>query len=526
MTASTHASASPREQLVLVLDFGAQYAQLIARRIRESHVYCEIHPCTVPLSAIRAMAPRAIVLTGGPSSVYAEGAPTVDPGLFELGVPILGICYGIQLTAHLLGGRVERANAREYGAAEVRVDEPVGIFGGFARGETLQVWMSHGDRLVTLPQGFHAIGTSANAPLCVIANPERRIYGVQSHPEAAHTPRGGEVLRSFLFGVAGLAPSFTPQSFSQHAVESVRQKVGPTDRAICGLSGGVDSSVAAVLCHRALGDRLTCVFVDNGVLRQGEAEQVVHLFRDALRIKLLHVDARARFLGALRGVTEPERKRKIIGGVFIDVFQEEAARLEGVKWLVQGTLYPDVIESVSFKGGPSVVIKTHHNVGGLPERMHLGLVEPLRELFKDEVREVGATLGLSRELLWRHPFPGPGLAVRCLGEVTEERLGPLRRADAILEEEIRAAGLYDSLWQSFAVLLPVRSVGVMGDERTYDETIVLRAVQSSDAMTADWARLPHDLLARVSTRITNAVKGVNRVVYDISSKPPATIEWE
>jgi len=332
-------------------------------------------------------------------------------------------------------------------------------------------------------------------------------------------------LRSFLFNVAGLTPTFTPQSFAHHAVEAVRQKVGPTDRAICGLSGGVDSSVAAVLCHRALGDRLTCVFVDNGVLREGEAEKVVHLFRDALRIRLIHVDAGARFLSALRGVTDPEKKRKIIGGVFIDVFQDEAGREADVKWLVQGTLYPDVIESVSFKG-PSAVIKTHHNVGGLPERMHLGLVEPLRELFKDEVREVGASLGLPRELLMRHPFPGPGLAVRCLGEVTEERLAPLRRADAILEEEIRAAGLYDSLWQSFAVLLPVKSVGVMGDERTFEETIALRAVQSTDAMTADWARLPHDLLARVSTRITNEVKGVNRVVYDISSKPPATIEWE
>jgi GMP synthase (glutamine-hydrolysing) len=510
---------------VIVVDFGAQYAQLIARRIRESHVYCEIHPCTLPLSAIRAMGPRAIVLTGGPSSVYAEGAPSVDPALFDLGVPILGICYGIQLTAHLLGGRVERASAREYGSAEVRVDEPVGVFGAFSKGEVLQVWMSHGDKLVTLPAGFRAIGTSANAPLCAIAHPERRIYGVQFHPEVAHTPRGGEVLRAFLFGVAGLTPSWTTQSFSEHAVDAVRQKVGPSDRAICGLSGGVDSSVAAVLCHRALGDRLTCVFVDNGLLREGEAEQVVHLFRDALRIRLVHVDAGTRFLSALRGVTEPEQKRKVIGGVFIDVFQDEAARLQGVKWLVQGTLYPDVIESVSWKG-PSAIIKTHHNVGGLPERMHLGLVEPLRELFKDEVREVGTALGLPRELLQRHPFPGPGLAVRCLGEVTDARLAPLRRCDAIFDEEIRAASLYDSLWQSFAVLLPVRTVGVMGDERTYDETIALRAVQSTDAMTADWARLPHDLLARVSTRITNEVKGVNRVVYDISSKPPATIEWE
>ena len=516
---------APQRELVLILDYGAQYAQLIARRIRESHVYCEVHPHSLPLAKIRALAPKAIVLSGGPSSVYEPDAPTADPSLFDLGIPMLGICYGVQLMAHMLGGKVEHADAREYGPAEVKVEDATGIFSGFTKGETLQVWMSHGDRIAALPPGFQSIGTSGNTPLCAIAEPRRKIYGIQFHPEVAHTPRGGEMLRAFLFNVAGLSPSFTPLSFSEEAIQAVRTKVGPTDRAICGLSGGVDSSVAAVLCHRALGDRLTCVFVDNGVLRDGEAEQVVHLFRDSFHMPLIHVDARERFLSALRGVTEPERKRKIIGGVFIDVFQEEAAKLEGVKWLVQGTLYPDVIESVSTKG-PSAVIKSHHNVGGLPEKMNFGLVEPLRELFKDEVREVGAAMGLPRELLWRQPFPGPGLAVRCLGEVTEERLVPLRRANAIVEEEMRASGIYDSIWQSFAVLLPVRSVGVMGDQRTYDETIAVRAVLSSDGMTADWARLPHDLLARLSARIINEVKGVNRVVYDISSKPPSTIEWE
>jgi GMP synthase (glutamine-hydrolysing) len=517
--------SSSRSEFVLILDYGSQYTQLIARRVRESRVYCEIHPYTLSVAKIRELAPRAIVLSGGPSSVYEPGAPGADPALFELGLPILGICYGVQLTAHVLGGRVERAEAREYGPAEVRIDEATGLFSGFTQGELLQVWMSHGDRLASLPVGFKAIGTSANTPLCAIADERRKIYGIQFHPEVAHTPRGGEIIRAFLFDVAGLSPTWTPQSFAEEAVEAVRNKVGPTDRAICGLSGGVDSSVAAVLCHRALGDRLTCVFVDNGTLREGEAEQVKHLFRDTFHMKLVHIDARERFLAGLANVTDPERKRKIIGGLFIDVFQEEAAKVADVKWLIQGTLYPDVIESVSLKG-PSAVIKSHHNVGGLPERMHLGLVEPLRELFKDEVREVGTAMGLPRELLWRQPFPGPGLAVRCLGEVTEARLAPLRKSDAIVEEEIRASGLYESLWQSFAVLLPVRSVGVMGDERTYDETIAVRAVHSSDGMTADWARLPHDLLARISARIINEVKGVNRVVYDISSKPPATIEWE
>jgi GMP synthase (glutamine-hydrolysing) len=511
--------------VVLILDFGSQYTQLIARRIREAGVYCEVHPFSMPLAAIRAMAPRALVLSGGPSSVYSESAPRIDPGVLELGLPTLGICYGLQLLAHMLGGQVNRAEEREYGPAKVRVDEPVGVFARFARGDTLDVWMSHGDSVGSLPEGFRTIGTSDNTELCAIADEARAIYALQFHPEVAHTPRGKDVLDAFLFDVAKLAPSWTSAVFVEEAIQRVRAQVGPTDRAILGLSGGVDSSVAAVLCQRALGDRLTCIFVDNGLLRDREAERVIAMFRDRVHVKLVHVDASARFLDALRGTTDPEKKRKIIGRVFIEVFEDEAKKVEDAKYLVQGTLYPDVIESVSLKG-PSAVIKSHHNVGGLPERMHLGLVEPLRELFKDEVRAAGATLGMPHDILFRHPFPGPGLAVRCLGELTSERLQVLRAADAIFDEEIRAAGLYDSIWQSFCVLLPVRSVGVMGDERTYDECVALRAVHSTDGMTADWVRLPYELLAKVSGRIINEVRGVNRVVLDISSKPPATIEWE
>ncbi len=512
-------------QTVVVLDYGSQYTQLIARRIRECRVYCEIHPCTLPLERLRALAPQAIVLSGGPQSVYGEASPRSDPALFELGVPVLGICYGEQLMAHQLGGKVEPSPDREYGPAKLEVLEPSGILAAFHAGEELSVWMSHGDRLTGLPPGFHAIGQSGNAPLAAIADPARRLYGIQFHPEVAHTPRGMEVLRAFLFDVVGLSPSWTPGSFVDDSIAAIGAAVGPDERVLCGLSGGVDSSVAAVLCQRALGERLVCIFVDNGVLREGERDGVERMMRQSFQLNLVVVDARARFLDALRGVTDPETKRKIIGRVFIEVFEAEAARVDNARFLVQGTLYPDVIESVSVRG-PSAVIKSHHNVGGLPERMKLKLIEPLRELFKDEVREAGEALGMPHHVLWRHPFPGPGLAVRCLGEVTEPRLAVLRRADAIVIEEITAAGLYQSVWQAFAVLLPVRSVGVMGDDRTYEETCVIRAVHSSDGMTSDWARLPYELLSRMSSRIINEVRGINRVAYDISSKPPATIEWE
>ncbi|WP_437971664.1 glutamine-hydrolyzing GMP synthase [Sorangium sp. So ce260] len=520
------AMLSPRRDFVVILDFGSQYTQLIARRVRESGVYCEIHRFDVPVAELRRLAPRALILSGGPASVYGDNAPHCSREVLELGVPTLGICYGLQLMAHHLGGKVERAHAGgEYGPATVRIERTTGIFSRLAEGDAIDVWMSHGDRLTAMPEGFVALGTTAGSPLCAVARERDKLYGLQFHPEVVHTPRGKEILQAFLFDVAGLSPTWTPASFVEEAIAAVREKAGPNDRVILGLSGGVDSSVAAVLCQRALGDRLTCIFVDNGLLREGEAETVERTFRDHFHMNLDAVDASARFLEGLRGVVDPEQKRKVIGRLFIEVFEEEAKRVQGAKWLVQGTLYPDVIESVSFKG-PSAVIKSHHNVGGLPERMNLGLIEPLRELFKDEVRAAGEALGMPREILYRQPFPGPGLAVRCLGEVTPEKLRVLRAADTIFDQEIRAAGLYESLWQSFCVLLPVRSVGVMGDERTYDEAIALRAVHSTDGMTADWARLPYDLIARASSRIINEVRGVNRVVLDVSSKPPSTIEWE
>jgi len=519
-----------RRDLIIILDFGAQYSQLIARRVREQKVYSEIHPFNLSLARIRELAPRGIILSGGPASCYDEGAPKVSAELFDLGIPILGICYGVQLASLVLGGKVVPADRREYGRAQVRVKDASDLFHGFPAEEDLTVWMSHGDRIEALPPGFAVVGESANCPAAAVAAPARKFWGVQFHPEVAHTPRGGEILGNFIFRICGCQPSWTMNTFVDDAVAAVKRQVGGQGRAVCGLSGGVDSSVAAALVLRAMGDRLTSIFVDTGLSRAGEAAQVETIFRDAFRADLRVVDASARFLGALAGVTDPEQKRKIIGREFIAVFEEEAKRVAatsggGVDFLVQGTLYPDVIESVSAKG-PSATIKSHHNVGGLPERMNLKLIEPLRELFKDEVRELGAELGLPKHVLSRQPFPGPGLAVRILGEVTKERCDLLRAADTIIEQEIRGAGLYESIWQSFGVLLPVRSVGVMGDERTYANVLALRAVHSRDGMTADWVPLPYDLLAAISSRVVNEVKGINRVVYDISSKPPATIEWE
>ena len=513
-------------QRVLIVDFGSQFTQLIARRVREAHVYCEIHPPTRDLAWIREFAPVGIILSGGPNSVYDEGAPTADPGIVDLGIPVLGICYGMHLLAHLSGGAVRPHGEREYGRAEIEVLADDGLFAGFPPGTRTPVWMSHGDRVDLAPADWRVLARSGNTPVAAFAHVGRPVYGVQFHPEVAHTPRGAEILHNFLFRLCRAQPSWTPGQFVQNSVAEVKEKVGGR-RAICGLSGGVDSAVAAALVYRAIGDRLTCIFVDNGMLRQGERAQVERTFTQELGADLRVVDASALFLEALAGVDDPEEKRRRIGHTCIDVF-EEAAREVGsdVGFLVQGTLYPDVIESFSPRGGPSVTIKTHHNVGGLRPDLPFTLIEPLRELFKDEVRQVGRELGLPEEVVRRHPFPGPGLGVRILGPVTAERVATLQRADAVYLEEIRRAGLYDQIWQAFAVLLPVRSVGVMGDGRTYANVIALRAVTSQDGMTADWFPFPQEVLASIATRITNEVPGVNRVVYDVSSKPPATIEWE
>ncbi len=515
------------DETVLILDYGSQYSQLIARRVRELGVYSELHSFNVPLDTIRSLKPKGIILSGGPFSAYEQGAPISSSEIFNLGVPILGICYGLQLIAYQLGGEVDSAARREYGHADLVIDDRSDLFAGIGTqggGSPLKVWMSHGDHLTKLPPGFEPIGHTENAPICAIRDSRRKIFGVQFHPEVVHTPIGKDVLKNFLFRICDCRGGWNPSSFIQSATAEIRQRVGG-GKVICALSGGVDSSVAAVLLHRALGEKLFCIHIDNGLMRKGESEQVLRTFRDSYKINLDYVDATDRFLGELGGVSEPERKRKIIGKLFIDIFEEEAGKLGQVDYLAQGTLYPDVIESTSFRG-PSATIKTHHNVGGLPEKMNLKLIEPFRELFKDEVRAVGTELGLADELIWRHPFPGPGLAVRVLGEITRERLALLREADAIFVEEIKRAGLYRDIWQGFVVLLPVRSVGVMGDGRTYEYTAAIRAVASVDGMTADWFRIPHEVLATVSSRITNEVRGINRVVYDISSKPPATIEWE
>ena len=513
-----------KHQTIIVLDFGSQYTQLIARRLRELSVYSEVWPPDTPIEEIRARNPVGIILSGGPKSVSEPGAPKCDPLVYDLGKPVLGICYGMQLMADALGGRVAPAPQREFGHAIVKVASratPAALFNDVP--DEIRVWASHGDFVAAAPAGFSVVATSANAPIAAMTDLDRSLYAILFHPEVVHTERGPEILRNFAFGVCGCTGDWTMASFVEEATARIKKQVGG-GRVVCALSGGVDSTVAALIIHRAVGDQLTCVFVDNGVLRLDEATQVRKRF-ERLRLPLVFADASTLFLDRLAGIVDPETKRKIIGGTFIDVFETEAAKLGQVDFLAQGTLYPDVIESVAIVGQSSM-IKSHHNVGGLPDRMRMTLVEPLRELFKDEVRVVGRQLGLEEELVVRQPFPGPGLAVRILGEVTPERLALLRRADAIVAEEVRREGWYERLWQSFAVLLPVQSVGVMGDERTYEYTAAIRAVESRDGMTADWARLPHDLLARISSRIVNEVKGINRVVYDISSKPPSTIEWE